>query len=522
MKGFVSFMSLFFFFHSSAQKIKTPDQVYGQLFRDVQESRIFPDGKTFVDAVPKKNPAIIVADYLKAVNNPSLRFSLKWFVEENFFLPPPSADTKPEKTTDIVSHIQNLWKLLKRQKDKPVSGSSLLPLPFPYIVPGGRFREIYYWDSYFTMLGLKESGEKELMHHMLENFKYLIETYGHVPNGNRSYYLSRSQPPFFSLMVSLYAETEGPHVLKRYIPAVEKEYRYWMKGFEKMKAGQAAGKTVRMPDGLLLNRYSDALNIPRQESWADDIETAAKSNRKKEVVYHHLRSAAESGWDFSSRWLADNRNLHTIETADIIPVDLNCLLYYTENLLAGYYAQNGSKDKSAYYQSAAHNRLKAIQKYCYDAAEKIYYDYHFSEKRQTAKFTLASFFPLWLLPSHPHPETVEMHVQKLKKELLAPHGVLTTSVHSGQQWDAPNGWAPLQWVVIQALEKNDRHELATLIARRWIQLNLKVFERTGKLMEKYNVTDDSLEAGGGEYPGQDGFGWTNGVLLALIKKYGKN
>src|SRR5690349_18615131 len=190
-----------------SQSTLPPDKIYGELFADVQLAKIFADGKTFVDCVPKKDPAAIVADYKKIKNNPAIRFSLKMFVEENFEIPSGrTADYITDTTENIEAHIRNLWKVLRRDADKTVKGSSLLPLPYPYIVPGGRFREIYYWDSYFTMLGLKEDGQHMLASAMLKNFAYEIDHYDHIPNGNRSYYLSRSQPPFFSLMVGLIAE----------------------------------------------------------------------------------------------------------------------------------------------------------------------------------------------------------------------------------------------------------------------------------------------------------------------------
>lgn len=508
----------------SQQKVQTPDIIYGQLFTDVQMSRIFSDNKTFVDCIPKRKPANIVADYIKIKNNPAIRFSLKLFVEENFEMPPsPPAFNYIKKEPDVTAHIKNLWSVLMREKDKAVEGSSLLPLPNPYIVPGGRFREIYYWDSYFTMLGLKESKQAEKIKNMLDNFKYLINTYGHIPNGNRSYYLSRSQPPFFALMVDLYCGIKGNEELKNYIDAIEKEYNYWMSGYTTIKPGMAAKKLVRLADGSILNRYCDALSVPRFESWADDVETANKTKRNKAVVYNHLRSAAESGWDFSSRWLAVENDLSTIETTDIIPVDLNCLLYKTEKILEDYYDRYDDSKKSKFYSDRSTKRYAAIQNYCFNTKEKIYYDYNWKKKKQTGKFTAASLFPLWLLDIHSN----LMHgygkaaAEKLKTTLLKDGGVLTTSVNNKQQWDAPNGWAPLQWVVISALENSNQKELAADIARRWIKLNDDVYQRTNKLMEKYNVMDTHLEAGGGEYPGQDGFGWTNGVLLALITRYGK-
>ncbi|MFT4025167.1 MAG: trehalase family glycosidase, partial [Flavihumibacter sp.] len=216
----------------------TPDELYGQLFVDVQLLKVFPDGKTFVDCVPKRAPAEIVKDYLAVKRNPAIRFSLKDFVEENFQIPQGAADnyTTPADE-DIRAHINKLWKLLSRTPDTAVAGSSLLPLPYPYIVPGGRFREIYYWDSYFTMLGLKVSGETEMIANMVRNFAYLIDTYGHIPNGNRSYYLSRSQPPFFAMMVELLAGIRGDQVYAEYLPALEKEYAYFMAGQEELKPG---------------------------------------------------------------------------------------------------------------------------------------------------------------------------------------------------------------------------------------------------------------------------------------------
>jgi alpha,alpha-trehalase len=493
------------------------------LFEDIQLSGVFPDGKTFVDCIPKRNPEEILADYNSKKNSPSGSFSLKKFVENNFILPPFLDDGYISNEIDIAEHISNLWSHLKREHDETTASSSLLSLPNPYIVPGGRFREVYYWDSYFTMLGLKESGETEMIKNMIDNFAYLIHTYGHIPNGNRSYYLSRSQPPFFTLMVELYASVTGNSVFENYSGAMEREYAYWMDGYKEISNDTVNKKLVCLPDGSILNRYFDELFTPRPESWAEDVETAGKSNQQNEIVYNHLRSAAESGWDFSSRWLAYDYDLSSIETTNIIPVDLNALLYHTEISLAGYFKKCGDDEKLLFYNERAGKRYAAIQKYLLNKDDNIYYDYHWKQKKQTGKFTPASFFPLWLsvFPLNKAQHYGNAAAEKLKAELLKEGGVLTTIITNGQQWDAPNGWPPLQWVVVQALEKTNQQELAADIAKRWIKLNNHVYQRTGKLMEKYNVVDTHLEAGGGEYPGQDGFGWTNGVLLALITKYGK-
>jgi alpha,alpha-trehalase len=167
----------------------------------VQLNKVFPDNKTFVDCTPKKEPSLIIKNYNEQKNNPE--FELKKFIEDNFNKPPtPPTFNYVMQEKNVSNHIKNLWSVLSRNADEDSENSSLLPLPNPYIVPGGRFREIYYWDSYFTMLGLKESNEVGTIEHMIDNFAYLIRTYGHIPNGNRTYYLSRSQPPFFLLWLN--------------------------------------------------------------------------------------------------------------------------------------------------------------------------------------------------------------------------------------------------------------------------------------------------------------------------------
>lgn len=494
-----------------AQKtVAPPDEIYGELFREVQLARIFPDNKTFVDCTPKRDPAAIVADYKKIRSNPAIRFSLELFVKENFNLPPTPASNYKSSEADVSEHIQGLWQVLKRGNDSMVKGSSLLPLPYPYIVPGGRFREIYYWDSYFTMLGLRESGEHQQIENMVRNFAYLINTYGHIPNGNRSYYLSRSQPPFFALMVGMLAEIKGEGIYTEMLPALQGEWNYWMDKTAPTK------HVVRMNDGSILNRYYDQLDRPRQESYVQDVETAKEAGNKA-GIFRHLRSGAESGWDFSSRWFADGKNISTIQTTNIVPVDLNCLLYALEQTLAKAYSLKGNTAQAKVYETAAAKRKAAINKYCYSVAMGWYTDYNHQTGLHTRTWTLAGLVPFFLNiapQNHIYPVA-----QNTRLKFLQAGGLITTTERTGQQWDAPNGWAPLQWMGVVGMENYGEKELAQTIATRWIQLNTDVYKRTGKLMEKYNVMETGLEAGGGEYPSQDGFGWTNGVLLGLKAKY---
>ncbi|MCW3090224.1 MAG: treF [Ferruginibacter sp.] len=518
----------------------TPAKIYGQLFKDVQLQGIFTDSKTFVDCTPKRKVRDIMYDY-GMMKGPG--FNLKKFVSDNFELPPPPPQLnyiQPEK--NVSMHIKNLWSVLKRKTDYSSSnqsnnGSSLLPLPNYYIVPGGRFREVYYWDSYFTMLGLKESGETELIENMVKNFTYQVNTYGHIPNGNRTYYLSRSNPPFFSLMVELLAGIKGNAVYKAYLPAMEKEYAYWMEGSNVIKRGTSLKHVVKLADGTLLNRYWDADTSLRPESYKEDYELtesvvnelamrikvsspeALKKilNDKRNKVNLHLRSAVESGWDFSSRWFADQQNLSTIQTADIIPVDLNCLLYLLEMNISKAKKITGLNNSSTVYLQKANNRKAAILKYCWNSKEQFFYDYNAAAASQSQEITAAGLFPLFAKIATP--SQAAGTEATAKKHLLKPGGMGTTNEHTGQQWDAPNGWAPLQWISIIGFNNYGKNETAKEIAKRWLSLNEKVYAATGKLMEKYNVEDINQEAGGGQYPSQDGYGWTNGVYLALKKLF---
>src|SRR5215470_5818053 len=338
---------------------KTPSELYGQLFEDVQMQRVFPDGKTFVDAVPHDAPAMIMQRYRDERRMPG--FDLTAFVQRNFTVQRPTESTyRSTPGEDVCTHIDNLWHVLERKPDdaRRAAYSSLLPLPRPYVVPGGRFDEVYYWDSYFTMLGLDESGRHDLARSMVENFASLIDRYGHIPNGNRTYYLSRSQPPFFASMVELIAarSPDPTAIYAKFLPALSKEYAFWMEGADALKPGEAHRRVVRLKDGTLLNRYWDDSDSPRDESYREDVETARASHRPAAEVYRDLRAGAESGWDFSSRWLADSRTLATIRTTALAPVDLNSVLFHLETTLAKAYALSHDPEKAAELSTRAARR----------------------------------------------------------------------------------------------------------------------------------------------------------------------
>ncbi|OUJ73289.1 alpha,alpha-trehalase TreF [Hymenobacter crusticola] len=504
---------------------ESPRQLYPELFEAIQLGLIFSDGKTFVDAVPKVAPSVIREAYQQQKSQQG--FDLRRFTLTYFELPGEVTKLYQGEITKqyqsnidagIRHHIDTLWTVLERRADPAVTqGTSLIPLPQSYIVPGGRFREVYYWDSYFTMLGLQESHRYTVMRHILNNFSHLIREVGFIPNGNRTYYLTRSQPPFFANMVELLAQTEGDTVLVRYQEPMLKEYAYWMAGADTIKPGRAYGPAVRLPNGTLLNRYWDASDQPREESYAQDVASGKTSSQPLNQFYRNIRAAAASGWDFSSRWFGPAGNLGSIQTTSLLPVDLNCLLWHLETTLARSYQIQGNRSQAAAFTAKAAQRKKAILTYFWDKDLGWFVDYNWVAKRRATVRTLAAAFPLTFgLATQRQAKQVAAGLQK---DFLKPGGLVTTLNKSGEQWDAPNAWAPLEWMAISGLERYQQHALARTIAERWATLNINVFKQTGKLLEKYNVVDTNIKAGGGEYPLQDGFGWTNGVLLKIINQY---
>ncbi len=494
-----------------------PAHDLGPLFQAVQLSGLFPDSKTLVDARPRLAPAALAARYDSA--RASVGFSLAPFVERYFELPRPVGEAfRTDASQTMEEHIRALWSVLTRKADTPDAHSSLIPLPNAYVVPGGRFREVYYWDSYFTMLGLIESDRSDLVRNMLDNFAYLIRTVGHIPNGNRTYYLSRSQPPYFAAMVGLYQSATYTAQALRYLDALEAEHAFWMEGAERLAPGSAHRRAVRLRDGSVLNRYWDDLAQPRPESYRPDYEigqTVPEAGR--ETFYRNVRASAESGWDFSSRWMRDPKDLRTLETTDLVPVDLNSLLYHAERTIAALRVARGQPrdaEVAERFALQAEQRRRALLATAYDPDSGFFYDVRWrSGERVRDRPTLAVAAPLYF--GLATPEQGRAVAARLERDFLKPGGFVTTLIASGQQWDAPNGWPPLEWLAMQGVRRYGRADLADTASARWLALNQRTYRATGKMMEKYDVVDLRRRAGGGEYPTQDGFGWTNGVALVL-------
>lgn len=502
-----------------ASDVLTPADRYKELFVAVQTARIFADSKTFVDCAPKFNPETILARYRCAHDLPE--FSLKAFVDAHFSLP-KVYDSRyvADASQNIVAHIDSLWNVLTRKPEHHPEYSSQIALPAQYVVPGGRFGEIYYWDSYFIMLGLTVSGRHDLLRNIADNFAYLIDTYGHVPNGNRTYYLSRSQPPVFALMVEL-LQHENVKSAAHYLPQLCREYGFWMAGVETLVPGQAAQHVVMLPDGEILNRYWDKRDTPREEAYAEDVETAKDSSRDARDVYRDLRSAAASGWDFSSRWLEDPCRLGSIRTTSILPVDLNALLYKLETLIAELAEQSGQATLANEFAEYATRRREAINRIMWDQASGTYRDYDWchAEKRPLNAATLA---PLFVRMANR--EQAAAVAKATAAHLLVNGGVCSTLVRTGQQWDRPNGWAPIQWIAVQGLYFYEEKHLAETISGRWLDVVGDLYKQQSKLVEKYDLSHAGNAQGGygGEYPLQDGFGWTNGVTRKLLAMFGQH
>lgn len=512
---FVSFLAIWFTISCKNEAVVTVaddiDFYDTQLFKDVQLAAIYKDSKTFVDLVPSQSAAQLERQYLNSKSN--VGFDLRTFVSNNFMdKSMKSLEFQTDTTKTMYEHINTMWDNLTRGPDEEIPFSSRIALPNKYVVPGGRFQEIYYWDSYFTLEGLMASGREDLAKNMVDNFSHLINTIGFIPNGTRKYYHSRSQPPFYALMVSALTTTDD-QLLVSYLPSVQKEYEFFMSQESTPEVYKGDKHVVRLPNGFL-NRYYDTGTSPRPEAYKEDLHLANElQSDNKEQLFRDLRSAAESGWDFSSRWFDSPGEFSSTKTTDILPVDLNCLLYHMESLLAKGYGMLDETTKADEYLQKANQRKQLIQEFFWDGANGFYMDYNFEKRAHTPHQTLGAVFPLFF--NIATAEQAEAVKTVLEEKFLKPGGLVTTLAHTGQQWDAPNGWAPLQWMAVKGLLAYGYEDEAKEIMQRWLALNNTVYKNTGKMMEKYNVEDISLLSGGGEYETQDGFGWTNGVALGF-------
>ena len=547
MAAALAYCALFCAFFSAsgaAERFACDNGIFcqGNILHSVQMAKIFEDAKTFVDMRMKYDMAEIESNFTALGMKPSPA-KLKKFVMENFspaghdLQPFNPADwvEKPERLNKIQDRklrkwalaLNKLWKDLARHITREAreqsQRSSLIVVQNPFIIPGGRFREYYYWDSYWILHGVLTCGMYDTAKGMITNYLDLVRRYGFVPNGGRIYYLNRSQPPFLIQMVHLYySYTNDLDFVRRNLEILETEYNFW----EKYRSVSVNVSGVRHSFAT----YKANMTTPRPESYWHDYEVAETLSDKslKSKFYQAVASAAESGWDFSSRWFDQSGpkigKFESMHTMEIIPVDLNSILYKNAQSLSKFHNLTGNNPKSIQYQELANQRKLAIEALLWNEAAGIWADYDVTTSSNIRAFYACVVVPLWAGLARDNKTREELVLASMTrvKVLDFPGGLPTSLNESGEQWDFPNGWPPLQHMLIIGLTKSNSMLLqneARKFAQSWILSNWKGFERTNHMFEKYNVTSEGNTGRGGEYKPQVGFGWTNGVILDLLVRF---
>lgn len=524
----------------------------GELLRRVQLARIFPDSKTFVDLRLAYPENAILADFARLLQdtqkNPT-RDQIASFIDTHFLegnelrdWKPPDFNAEPPvlahildpKLRQFAKRVIGIWERLGRTVDPDVdknpSQYSFLYVPNGFIVPGGRFKELYYWDSFWIVRGLLISNMVQTARGMIENLLYIVNKVGYIPNGSRVYYLGRSQPPLLTAMVASYFATTGDLAwLEKHVGTVEKELQYWLDN-KKVTVAVNGKKYV------LLRYIADKNQTgPRPESFYEDYTNSLKLPRDdmREHFYSEVRSAAESGWDFSSRWFVTAGdaigNLTDLHVTRILPVDLNAIFAGALELAGDF--RNRLKDRRAAQKwwSLAKYWRNAIQNVLWDETDGVWYDYDTRSRSPRRHFYPSCVTPLWAgaVEQYDAPQYAARVVRYLLSSgaLDFPGGVPSSILQSGEQWDYPNAWPPSQSILIAGLDGSGHEEarrLAREQARLWLRSNYIGYSTWQKMFEKYSAVQPGHQGGGGEYGVQDGFGWTNGVALELLQRYGRD
>ncbi|KAJ0739600.1 putative alpha,alpha-trehalase [Helianthus annuus] len=433
--------------------------------------------------------------------------------------------------------VHSLWKNLSRKVSGRVLRNpelhTLLPLKHPVVIPGSRFQEVYYWDSYWIIRGLMVSKMYETAKGMVLNLIEFVDTYGYVLNGARAYYTNRSQPPLLSSMViEVYKRTNDIDLVKKALPALIKEHKFWNSGIHNVTIEDDQGTTHN------LSRYYAMWDQPRPESFTIDTETASKlkNDCEKKQLYRELASTAETGWDFSTRWMKNASDLTTLSTTTIVPVDLNAYILKMELDISFLANVVGESSHALHFAKASESRKKAMDVVFWDEEKGQWFDYWLnasSNHKDVYKWDASyrnqdifasNFIPLWVQLFNSDETVVNKVAQSLESSgLIHAAGIATSLRNSSEQWDYPNGWAPIQHMIVEGLVRSGSKEARSLakdIAIRWIRTNYVTYQTSKAMHEKYDVTKCGEFGGGGEYVPQTGFGWSNGVVLALLEEFG--
>jgi alpha,alpha-trehalase len=414
-----------------------------------------------------------------------------------------------------------------------IQAHGLLYLPRDYVVPGGRFNEMYGWDSYFIVLGLLHDGEIALAQSMTDLFLYEIDHYGTVLNGNRTYMLGRSHPPLLTGMVlRVFRAQPNFDWLRSHLPLIEQYYYYWivpphlnaatgLSHYNALGHGPAPEVLASEQDDTGRTHYDRVKAYYRQHT-IDDYDVSlyydAEADELTSLFYQGDRSMRESGFDISDRFGPFS--------ADIIhytPVCLNVLLYQMEQHIAEMYALLDQPEQSHVWQQRATQRHHCIDSFLWDEAAGQYFDYNFCTGTRRPYEFATTFMPLWAgIASTEQAQ----HLVKNLSRFEAPGGLLTSTQVSGNQWDAPFGWAPLHYFAILGLHRYGYHQDAERLTNKFVNLVTKEFERSGTIFEKYDVercsANVSDEIHFGYSSNEIGFGWTNGVVLELLSQLGNH
>jgi len=395
----------------------------------------------------------------------------------------------PEDVVAARDYIKDYWH--KVQRFHPKDDESLLALPKPYLVPSYRektgfdYNELYYWDSYFMVQGMLDDEHEKLVTGILEDLMALFERFKVIPNASRTYLTGRSQPPFLTTFIfDVYERfNPGEKWLKSAIEVAQQEYKEVWMGVKKPHERQVYHG---------LSRYYD-------------------------INYLHDLAEAESGWDMTPRF--DRRALN------YLPVDLNALLYKYETDFVRAAEILGDKGEARRWNEASEARKSMVNELMWDKSRGLYYDYNFVKKKRGSTSSLAAYFPMW---AGMVDEKQAASLVKSLRRFEHRGGLATTdALPLGQfvlgslptQWAYPNGWAPLHFVVVKALEKYGYHEDAKRIATKWLKTNLEWFNNEHLFLEKYNVVSPEKPPVKGLYPSQTGFGWTNAVFERFCQDY---
>ena len=396
---------------------------------------------------------------------------------------------------------------------------AMLYLPNPYVVPGGRFNEMYGWDSFFIIIGLLKDDRLEMAKNMARNLLYEIHHYGKMLNANRCYYLTRSQPPIISdSVLAIYYNERDIKWLKEALPDLEKFHTYWTTAPRLIKnlglSRYYADSDKPLPDAEV--GYHDRVKrfYRKYHITSYDVKRFydAKTRQLKPAFYRADRSVRESGFDLSNKFGPFGANINSFA-----PISLNSLLCRMEQNISEIYRRIRNKKKAELWQKKADDRRELINTYLWEPDLGYYFDYNYKEHHNRLYIYATTFYPLTAdIPSTKMAE----HVIRNLPALESNGGIMSSAYVTGMQWDATFGWAPHQYFTVKALAEYNAMDDARRIATKYVSMINQDFRRTGKIYEKYDMVKRTSDVVSnikyGYKSNVEGFGWTNAVYLHML------